>query len=398
MPSELWAAAERALVDGDAETLERLLREHGTMLRAGPVQSSWWGGLAPRYTETDARTIIAREHHFENWDQFAAYAAELKNPGSPIARFEAAVDAIITGDLPTFEQLLRTTPDLIRQRSTRTHHSMLLHYVGANGVEGFRQRTPKNAVRVAEVLLDAGADIDALAGMYGGYQTLGLVATSIHPVTAGVQQELMSYLLDRGASVGDGGNAAWASLINACHANGRPAAAEFLAARRPDALDLEAAAGVGRLDIVQSFFEPDGRLKSTATLAQMKDGLAWACEYGRTAVVEFLLDRGLDAGTTLPRPHGQTGLHWAAFNAHVDAVEALLKRHAPVDARDRTFDATPLGWALHAWQTAPMDAARKEHYYRTVGLLVGAGATVEPAWITDELQADARMRAALRLT
>jgi hypothetical protein len=275
---------------------------------------------------------------------------------------------------------------------------MLLHYVGANGVEGFRQRTPKNAVRVAEVLLGAGADIDAVAGMYGGYQTLGLVATSIHPVTAGVQEELMAYLLGRGASVGDGSRAAWAGLINACHANGRPAAAEFLARRRADALDLEAAAGVGRLDLVQSFFEPDGRLKATATPAQMKDGLAWACEYGRTAVVEFLLDRGLDAGTPLPRPHGQTGLHWAAFNAHVDAVEALLKRHAPVDARDRTFDATPLGWALHAWQTTPMDGARKERYYRTVDLLVGAGATVEPAWLTDELRADARMRAALRLT
>jgi hypothetical protein len=398
MTSEIWAAAERALVDGDAEALAGLLQQHGAMLRAGPVQSSWWGGLAPRYTETDARAIIAREHHFENWDHFAAYAAALKDPQSSIARFEAAVDAVIDGDIPTLERLLRATPDLIRQRSTRIHHSTLLHYVGANGVEGFRQRTPKNAVRVAEVLLDAGADIDAVAGMYGGYQTLGLVATSIHPVTAGVQEELMAYLLSRGASVGgNNGAPTWSSLINACHANGRPAAAEFLAARA-DTLDLEAAAGVGRLDVVQSFFEPDGRLKPNATLAQMKDGLAWACEYGRTAVVEFLLDHGLEAGTMLPRPHGQTGLHWAAFNAHVDAVKALVKRHAPIDARDQTFKTTPLGWALHAWQTTPMDATRKEHYYQTVELLVGAGATVEPAWITEQLKRDPRMRAALRLT
>jgi ankyrin repeat protein len=217
-------------------------------------------------------------------------------------------------------------------------------------------------------------------------------------VTAGVQEELMAYLLSRGASVGDrNGTGAWSTLINACHANGRPAAAEFLAARA-DTLDLEAAAGVGRLDTVQSFFEADGRLKPGATVAQMKDGLAWACEYGRTAVVEFLLDHGLDAGTVLPRPHGQTGLHWAAFNAHVGAVRALLKRNPPIDARDRTFESTPLGWALHAWQTPPTDKARQEDYYQTVELLVGAGATVEPAWITEELKRDPRMRTALRLT
>ena len=32
-----------------------------------------------------------------------------------------------------------------------------------------------------------------------------------------------------------------------------------------------------------------------------------------------------------PRPHGQTGLHWAAQGGHVDAVRELLRRRAPVD-------------------------------------------------------------------
>ena len=44
----------------------------------------------------------------------------------------------------------------------------LLHYVAANGVEGYRQLTPPNAVAIADALLDAGADVDALADMYGG--------------------------------------------------------------------------------------------------------------------------------------------------------------------------------------------------------------------------------------
>src|SRR5687767_9692458 len=43
----------------------------------------------------------------------------------------------------------------------------LLHYLGANGVEPFRQHTPKNAVEIVAVLLDAGADVNAEAQMYG---------------------------------------------------------------------------------------------------------------------------------------------------------------------------------------------------------------------------------------
>src|SRR6266852_5255967 len=177
--SRVWTRAEKALVDGDVATLDALLARHGDLLRNGPVQSSWWGGLAPDYSKGDARAIIAREHDFESWDQFAAVAKAMKDARSPVAQFEAAVDAIIVGDIATLKRLLRANPSLVRARSTRIHHSTLLHYVGSNGVEGFRQRTPKNIVRVAEVLLDAGADINAPADMYGGgSDTLGLAATS----------------------------------------------------------------------------------------------------------------------------------------------------------------------------------------------------------------------------
>ena len=379
--SEIWKAAEQAVVDGDAVTLEALLREHGQMLRDGPVQSTWWGGLAPSYAQGDAPSIIAREHYFESWDQFAAHADALKDGNSPLARFEAAVDAVIRGDVTTLEDLLRTNPGLVRARSTRTHHSTLLHYVHANGVEGFRQRTPKNAVEVAEVLLEAGADIDAIADMYGGSDTLGLVATSIHPVTAGVQEELMAFLLSRGASLGKAkGAAAWSDLINACHANGRPNAAEFLA-RRAQTLNLEAAAGVGRLDVVKTFFTASGSLKSDATETQMKDGFTWACEYGRTDVVDFLVERGMDIGAKL-RHHGQTGLHWAAYGGHADTVRVLLQRGAAVNDRDDSFGGTPLGWAVYAWGGGGPHAG-SSRYYDVVRALVAAGATVEEEWLAE---------------
>lgn len=380
--SHIWTRAERALVDGDVLTLDALLAKHGDMLRRGPVQSSWWGGLAPDYSKGDARAIIATEHHFDNWDQFAAFAEAMKDSSSAVAQFEAAVDAIIIGGIATLERLLRANPSLVRARSTRKHHSTLLHYVGSNGVEGFRQRTPQNIVRVAEVLLDAGADINATADMYGGgSDTLGLAATSIHPVTAGVQDELMAFLLARGASLaGDTGAAAWSKLINACHANGRPGAAEFLA-RRADGLDLEAAAGVGRLDVVKTFFDANGR-RTNGTDKQMQDGFTWACEYGRTDVVEFLLQRGLDVTAKL-RHHGQTGMHWAAYGGHGETVRVLLRHNAPVNVKDERFEGTPLGWALYAWAGGGPHAG-DSRYYDVVKLLVAAGATVATEWLNED--------------
>jgi ankyrin repeat protein len=401
--SRIWTRAEKAVVAGDVAMLEALLARHGDMLRKGPVQSSWWGGLAPDYSKGDARAIIAREHDFESWDRFAAFADAMKDPRSPVAQFEAAVDAVIAGDLATLERLLHTNPWLVRARSTRRHHSTLLHYVGSNGIEGFRQRTPNNVLKVAEVLLDAGADINATADMYGGgSDTLGLAATSIHPVTAGVQEELMAFLLARGASLGgEKGAAAWSKLINACHANGRPGAAEFLA-RRADGLDLEAAAGAGHLEIVRTFFDRDGRLTANATGTQMEDGFTWACEYGRTGVVEFLLQHGMDVAAKL-RHHRQTGLHWAAYGGHADTVRVLLRHNAPVNVKDDTFEGTPLGWALYAWAGGGPHSG-DSRYYEVVGLLVAAGATVANEWLNENdrgfpiakaIRQDPAMRAAL---
>jgi ankyrin repeat protein len=395
--SVVWKSAADAVVAGDVATLEGLLREYEPMFRTERPQSSWLGGLTPDYSTGDARSIIVRNHFFESWNQFAAYAAALKDKTSPVAQFERAVDAIVAGNAASLQRSLREKPDLIRARSTRTHHSTLLHYVGANGVEGFRQRTPQNAVQIAEILLKAGAKVDAVADMYeGGCTTLGLVATSIHPEAAGVLHALIDVLLAHGARIDARGSGRGHGLVNCCLANGLDHAAEFLASRGAP-LDLEGAAGLGRLDLVKPFFNPDGRLKETATMAQMRDGFMWACEYGRTDVVEYFLDHGIDVGELLPRPHGQTGQHWAAYSGHVNTVKALLKRRAPVDVKDNRFGAAPLGWALHGWGSHEGGTSTSDSYYEVVALLVAAGAPVEPEWLNREnVRTDPRMLAALK--
>jgi len=355
----------------------------------------------------DAQFVIAREHQFENWSKFKKHVEGLNRKNSRVAQFEAAVDAIIAGDITTLKRLLREHPELIRARSTREHRATLLHYVGANAVEGYRQKTPKNAVKIAEVLLKAGAEVDADLD-YGpmrkrypertGSTTLGMVATSCHPAVAGVQIALLDILLKYGASV-DGIPGGWNPLIAALH-NGRGEAAAHLA-KRGARLDLEGAAGVGRLEAVKSFFNEDGNLKANATKTQMESGLMWACEYGRASVVDFLLEKGVNVGA---QPHGETGLHWAAYAGHAHTVKALLKWKAPVDIEDKRFGGTPLGWALYGWCDHPLEA-HHGGYYEVVARLVAAGATVEREWLADpdrelpipqKVRADRRMLAALR--
>ena len=380
---------------GDPETrqfvLRRLKHDHPR-----------FGGLADlelrsaNLTLADTQLVLAREHGFESWPALASHIQGLTRPNSPVSRFESAVDAVVAGDVAKLNQLLAENPELVRERSEFLHHATLLHYTGANGVENYRQKTPRNAVQVAEVLLRAGADVNAIADIYGGSDTLGLAATSVWPFRAGVQGPLMDILLEYGA------NLRQENLVNACLANGRGPAAAHLA-KRGAPLDLEGAAGVGRLDLVKAWFNEDGSLKPSATPRQMERGFAWACQYGRTSVVEFLLGTGLSVDAL---PGGVSGLHWAAYTARVDIVKRLLERKAPVEMRDGRHQGTPLGWALHAWGDSPPEPGTDpSRYCEVVRLLVAAGASVDAAlpadprrrsFLIEKLRASAGMTAALK--
>jgi ankyrin repeat protein len=321
----------------------------------------------------DAQFVIARSHGFESWPKFAKHIGAVTRKTSQVSKFEAAADAIVEGDIATLDRLLREEPDLIRTRSTREHRATLLHYVSANGVEDYRQTTPKNAMKVAEILLNAGAEVDATADVYGGgATTLGLVATSVHPERAGVQNALMQILLDYGAVIdhpqGAGNNSC--AVIGCLH-NDRPQAAEFLAAHGAR-LNLEGAAGVGRLDVVKSFFTDEGTLRPNATKAQLQSGFIWACEYGRKEVVEFLLDKGIDlrAGENI----GETALHLAAHRGQLEMIKLLLDRGAPLEAKN-VYGGTMLGQAT--WSVIHGDPSID--FVPVIEELLAAGAKIEEA-------------------
>jgi ankyrin repeat protein len=362
---------------GQAPLLERIWRR----LRQSEA-------VVARSTGVVAHMMVARAHGFATWPDFEQFLHAMEHGGSAVRKFEAAADAIAGGDIAALRSLLAANPALPRERSLREHRSTLLHYVSANGIEDFRQKTPPNIVEIATLLLDAGAEVNAESEAYGGGSTaLNLTATSCHPHEAGVQIPLLELLLSRGALIGG-------RDVVSCLRNGRGEAAAFLASRGAP-LDFEGAAGTARLDLVRS-------LLADTPPQQRIDGFAWACEFGHTAVVEFLLQQGAVAvGQKLPH-YGQTGLHWAAWEGHAATVALLLDRGAPVDAREDEFHGTPLDWALYRWANTAREHA---DFLGTVARLVRAGARLDPGWFDGDdeerqhtirkVRSDPRMLAAL---
>jgi hypothetical protein len=185
------------------------------------------------------------------------------------------------------------------------------------------------------LLLDRGADVNATCNFYGGgAKTLGLVLTSIHPVRAGVQMALMETLMKAGAAEG-----------------------------------LLAAAALGQIDRVWSFFAAT----SKPPKSEVQSAFMRACEFGRTDIVDYLLEQGADIA--LQDGNGMTGLHLAAGAGRLDTVKLLISRGAPLELKN-VWGGTVLGSVL--WFALNHDPT--VDYGPIVEAVSDAGAHIEQGW------------------
>ena len=99
------------------------------------------------FTQQDVEEAILNWYHFKSWSELSDFTNAVSEQET-VVQFEQAVDAIIAGDIVTLSLLLKKNPPLIHERSLRWHRSTLLHYIGANGVEDFRQQSPPNSPAV----------------------------------------------------------------------------------------------------------------------------------------------------------------------------------------------------------------------------------------------------------
>jgi hypothetical protein len=311
----------------------------------------------------DARLTVARGYSFRDWEALAEYVAAV-GPEGPVFEFESAVEAVISGDLAALKSLLHVSPGLARARSTRVtcldpavHRATLLHYVAANGVECYRQMSPPNAAEIAKVLLDAGAEVDALADMYGGhYTTMIMLVSSSPPANAGVQVALVETLLDYGAAIEGRGSTKWAPPLVTALVFGFLDAAEALVRRGARVDYLAAAAGLGRVADAAC-------LLATADADSRHLALALAAQHGHAQIVGLLLDAGEDPNRYNPEGcHAHaTPLHHAVWFGHLAVARLLVERGARLDIKDKIYQSTPLGWAIHGGQ------AEIEEYLRAHG-------------------------------
>ncbi|MGE5927635.1 MAG: ankyrin repeat domain-containing protein [Gemmatimonadota bacterium] len=338
--------------------------------------------LGRECTLAQAQFVLARAHGFASWPKLVRHIEAITAADPRRCAYERAADAIVNGDLATLERLLAEYPHLVHQRSARDHDSTLLHYTSANGVESYRQKTPPDILAIARALLDAGADVNAEADVYGrGATTLALAVTSSHPREAGLQIPLADLLLARGARIDP-------DIVRYALVNGCPEAAAHMAARGAP-LDLEGAAGIGAVDVVATCFEPPRAVAE----AEAGTALVMAAWYDQREAIACMLDRGVAPGARRPSD-GNTALHVACYSGYAELVVLLIARGAPLDVLDHVYRTPPCVWALHAWLVENRTPA--DRYKVILRMLADAGARIPRERLDDpRITSDAELHATL---
>ena len=156
------------------------------------IGMSWADLQEVSFTKQDALDTIAYEHGFKGFESISEGGLDIQ--------FENAVDAIVDGRLEDLRSLIKAHPRLAKDTSSWGHNAQLIHYLGNNGVELYRQSVPSNAVAILTCLIENGADLNARMSVYGGQFTLmGLYKTSAHPFETDHRFEFIEALASLGA-------------------------------------------------------------------------------------------------------------------------------------------------------------------------------------------------------
>jgi ankyrin repeat protein len=345
----------RAHRAGKPSAAARIVAHH-PRLKGQPLQAV----LDKPITLADAQLVLAREYGLESWArlkqrvEIASRVAKF----TPHPRFDDAVAAMDYGDLDRLRRLITSDPTLVQARTNLDPPygyftaATLLHHVAGNPsrgrLSGQLPPLPQNSAGIARLLLDAGADVMARTlGPHGG-TTMGLLITSKQASDANVTGPLIDVLLAYGAKL----DVTSEDALDGALANHAPRAAEKMIELGAKG-DVLAAAALGRMDWLRTFFDSEGLLRSRPRRngqempARDAIGLALLYAYVREQrdAVEFLLDK--DANWNMTGVNNGTILHRAAWDGDLAMVQRLVAKGADISNRDNPFNSTPLSWAQH---------------------------------------------------
>ena len=109
-PIDLFNEAESLLHDYEHGVRDAFVQVRSHFAKPGKRSDLEMPGEKPGLT--DAQKIVAKNYGFESWPKFISFIEELNKEGSATWQFEKAVDAIVSGDLKTLEELLQKNPAL----------------------------------------------------------------------------------------------------------------------------------------------------------------------------------------------------------------------------------------------------------------------------------------------
>ena len=332
---------------GNSTKTTELLLRHGATFQASDEQtrvpSPWWeDGIRARdvlslllgfqvYSqEADSRTNDAAQSAGSDWANLRCVAEMLLHKGNTPLHWAAFGDS-------------REVAELLLDEGADVHCSK------SESLTPLDFAALGNAARVANLLLDRGADVRGR----GGYSR-----TPLHYAALRNARETMEVLIDRGAdpvarprgrpgnggSFSDGPESGATPMFSAAVGNARQAM-ELLVAQGAEIGSGNTSKVLGRWADWR-----ETREGVPVPNAESRGGtlLHWASVRDAADVVEFLLDRGLDAEAT--DEDGRTPLDYAAQGDAVRTAQRLLDRGVDV-AGSPGADGTPLHRASRAGAT-----------------------------------------------
>jgi ankyrin repeat protein len=143
----------------------------------------------------------------------------------------------------------------------------------------------------------------------------------------------------------------------------------FLMERSPEELKVSMACELGEESLVRETLTKQPGLVAALSEAE-RQRLTAAAQSNNTNAVRLMLEAGWPVETH--RRDGATALHWAAFHGNAAMTREILRFHPPLETKDFSYHATPMGWAthgsLHGWHANTGD------YAGVVKALLAAGA------------------------
>lgn len=173
----------QSAIDNRNPILSVLLRNHYTRFSFESLEDIW-----NQSHQIDLQELSARMHGFNEF-------SDIDSVSYIDPELQMGIDHFLNSPIEIFQDYIINHQSILDKQTAFGHQASLIHYIGSNGVEIYRQQVPLDIVIRVSILKDLNASFDISHKIYGGHCSLiDLIETSAHPKDAGVRKQLMKII------------------------------------------------------------------------------------------------------------------------------------------------------------------------------------------------------------